>query len=134
MKSLLQRQLTIPNIEQKPRDELLKIFHSYAMPLHQRLSTRSKASDNPVDTIVLPPNLELTNKTGSKHKRIVYESDVTQPHDTFNNNSPIVTNGCKRMKIGTIDECSSKNKRELDDTKVDCSTSTKPKRQKITWP
>ncbi|KAG4072912.1 hypothetical protein HA402_006592 [Bradysia odoriphaga] len=131
---LKHRQLAIPNIEQKSRDELLKIFHSYAMPLHQRLSTRTKASDNPMDTLEIIPNVELTNKAGSRHKRIVYESDITQRNGSCNNNVPMITNGCKRLKIEAIDEGVSKSKRELHDTKIDCSPETKPKRQKITWP
>lgn len=85
-----------------------------------------------MDAMEVTPSAELTNKSAMKHKRIVYEPDVTQRNDNFNNNLPMLTNGCKRLRIAAIDEDVSKNKRGLQDTKVDCSA--KPKRLKITWP
>ncbi|KAJ6639035.1 hypothetical protein Bhyg_11774 [Pseudolycoriella hygida] len=70
---LKHRQLQIPNIEQKTRDELLKIFQSYAVPLHKRSSARTKTTDDKMDTAETMPAAD-TPKPGMKHKLIVYDS------------------------------------------------------------
>lgn len=115
------------------RDELLKIFNSYAMPLHKRSSTRTKITDQQMHTMELTAE-EQANKTGNKHKLVVYESSL-QPNNKRSNNSKsmdLVTNGCKKIKIGVTNSSTSDNKRGIQDLKID--TSQKPKRQKITWP
>lgn len=120
---MFQRQLAIPNIEEKSRDELLKIFHSYAMPLHKRSSARTKSNEPQyMDTMELAPT-EQFNKSGNK--RIIYETNIDN-----SKSMDLVTNGCKRIKIGAISD----NKRGLQDLKVDSTFSQKTKRQKITWP
>lgn len=117
------------------RDELLKIFHSYAMPLHRRSSTRNKNADHQMDTLELTLT-EQSQASGNKYKRITYASSPT-PHTKCSDNSKsmdLVTNGCKKIKIGPANCGTSENKRGIEDLKVDPSFSQKSKRQKITWP
>lgn len=105
------------------------------MPLHKRLPTRTRNTDHQMDTLELTsPTDQLANKPGSKHKRIIYDSSPI-PNSFDNSKSmDVVTNGCKRIKIGAINESTPENKRSLQDIKVDVSFSQKTKRQKITWP
>lgn len=127
----MQRQLVIPNIEQKSRDDLLKIFHSYAMPLHKRLPTRTnKNTDHQMEITPTEP----TYKAGNKHKRITYDSSLTPSGSENSKSMDLVTNGCKRIKIGAISDSTSEYKRGIQDIKVDSSFSQKTKRPKITWP
>lgn len=104
------------------------------MPLAQRSSTRTKNINQQMDavelTIVHPP--ATNNKPASKHKLIVYESNPEQNTSNSFKSISSVTNGCKRMKIGTSGI--SETKRAHQDIKVDCSVTQKTKRQKITWP
>lgn len=123
-------------MELQSRDELLKIFHSYAVPLHKRSSTRTKNIDCPMETSVIT-SIEPSNKMENKHKRIRYETNATVADKRSNGNGnsmDLVTNGCKRIKLGSSNGCTSDNKRGPQELRIDSAVSHKTKRQKITWP
>lgn len=102
------------------------------MPLHKRSSTRTRdIGHQSMDTLELTSTEQL-NKSGNKHKRIIYESNIDSSDNS--KSMDLVTNGCKRIKIGAMSDCTSEHKRGLPDLKVDSTFSQKTKRQKITWP
>lgn len=105
------------------------------MPLHKRSSTRHKNNDNQMDTSE-PKPIEQSSTLGNKHKRIIYDPNPTSSIGSSGNSKSMdfVTNGCKRIKIGSLTDNMSDNKRDPPDLKLDSCFSQKTKRQKITWP
>ncbi|CAD7091663.1 unnamed protein product [Hermetia illucens] len=106
---LKQRQLRIPNIDQLDRDELLKIFNCFAVPMDQRSERKQKMSvqketQQLISTLkrVLPPPV---NECAAKLSRVTLNINLSDTALTKRKIEAIVNGNCtgqpvsKRMKI-----------------------------------
>lgn len=105
---MFQRCLPIPNIDQLSRPELIRIFGSFAVPMHKRTNNKTRT---PTTNVVPTPIFGSKRK----HNRIVIDNVSTETKGIEENLKQCtlsrdyttieeVTHDCKQIKLGSAEK------------------------------